>query len=491
MTATAQVIAATPPAPPTAATAVPAPPTNVVVAPAPPLIIIDGTPVPVIPAFVSANFGANGMPAAPFVPTARTVGASGGPGFLTLAMTSAQPSLPGFAGIGSVAMPIAVGQGGVVVVAARFGATGGASVSNAAFGGTGQLSVSLTPKSVVWPSFYGTGTATGTISYVASFNGIGSATVESKPIAPVPEAVTGSGSATATVVVNGKAVLSAGFGGAGMTSSVVVPAVSAPAAATGVGVLTAVTGVCTPAVGTGTLSASLGVPAAFGGAGTDSAEASFPAAGGGLGTLTMPVVSTVAARFGGSGGLVGMQAASAWAGAGTLSMRTGGAARLGAAGSAAATTGGPGPFTGAGTLSATSQQGFKPSGMTKNGTQQTPSTQNAWAPILGWTANTATYPGSVVASNALVSQGDKASVTVAAGVAWTASMFGNVIQVCIKKNGTVIATSTAASTSPATVSATLAVANGEQITVEVCDTGSYANYPATITAGSTTYVRIT
>ncbi|MGQ4601602.1 hypothetical protein [Nocardia sp. R6R-6] len=126
--------------------------------------------------------------------------------------------------------------------------------------------------------------------------------------------------------------------------------------------------------------------------------------------------------------------------------------------------------------------------MTKNGTQ---STSGSWTQITGWTADTGSYPGSTVSSNALVCQGGKASAVVSASVAWTAGAFGNSIQVRLKQNGTVIATGTTATVSPSTASATVTVGNGDLVTVEVVDNGQWSAYSATLTASAGSYTRIT
>ncbi len=146
-------------------------------------------------------------------------------------------------------------------------------------------------------------------------------------------------------------------------------------------------------------------------------------------------------------------------------------------------------LTGTGNLTAASVPGFRPSGMNKSGTQTGPNAQNTWIQVTGWTADTTNYPGSTVNTNALVSQGNKTSATVTANVSWTASTFPNTIAARLKKNGTVIATGSTAN--PAVASATVTVAENDQITLEVSDGYSLASLaPATINATGT-YVRIT
>jgi hypothetical protein len=95
-----------------------------------------------------------------------------------------------------------------------------------------------------------------------------------------------------------------------------------------------------------------------------------------------------------------------------------------------------------------------------------------------------------VSSNALLANGAKTNATLSSSLAWTPGTFGNTLTARIKKNGTVIATGSAVTASPVTVSGTATVANGDTITVEVEDTGSYPTvYPATINAGTSDYVR--
>ncbi|WP_216912795.1 hypothetical protein [Nocardia noduli] len=142
-------------------------------------------------------------------------------------------------------------------------------------------------------------------------------------------------------------------------------------------------------------------------------------------------------------------------------------------------------------MAATAVPGFRASGMNKTGTQPGPNAANSWVQVINWTADTTNYPGSTVdaATNALLSQGATAAATVTANVAWTAGAFANSISARLKKNGTVIATGSAAN--PATVSTSVTVATGDKITLEVSDSQSLASLsPATINI-SGTYIRIT
>lgn len=491
MTAPAQPIAATLPAPPTAVPAAPAPPTNVVPPPASPLIVIDGTRVPVIPQYVSAPYGGLGALTALSVPAANAAGTGSGLGLLTVGTTSAQPVNMGLNGLGSTAMQIVIGPGGAAAVPAAFGGTGQLIVSDAALQGLGQLSAAVTPSSGNWPSFFGTGVASATLSNIAAFSGLGTITGPYSQTVGLSESVAGNGAATATVAVNGSAVVSAGFGSTGRPQSQTSPAAPVAAPLTGSGTPTSVTGSPARAGSTGALIAQVGVFASFGSTGTDNATLVFPAAYTASGTLSMTAAVTEVAAFSGSGALVGPNTSGMGSGTGVLSMATGGSALFGTTGSASAAIGGPVLWTGTGTLSAAVQPGFQKSGMTKSGTQATPSTSQSWAQIASWSPDTTNYPGSTVTSNALISQGAKATATVSASVAWTPGSFGNSIQVRLKQNGNLLLAGQVTTTSPSTVTApSVAIASGDQITVEVCDTAPFVYATATITAGTNTYVHI-
>ncbi|MGV9823358.1 hypothetical protein [Nocardia xishanensis] len=147
------------------------------------------------------------------------------------------------------------------------------------------------------------------------------------------------------------------------------------------------------------------------------------------------------------------------------------------------------PLTGGGTLTATAVPGFRPSGMNKSGTQPGPNTQNAWVQLINWTADTANYPGSTVDTDALVSQGARAAATITGSAGWTNGMYSNAIAVRLKKNGTIIATGTSAN--PATASATVAVAQGDRITIEVTDTSQWPAFSTATINAANTFLRIT
>ncbi|MFC3963501.1 hypothetical protein [Nocardia jiangsuensis] len=148
-------------------------------------------------------------------------------------------------------------------------------------------------------------------------------------------------------------------------------------------------------------------------------------------------------------------------------------------------------LTGQGALTAAVTTGFSASGMNKNGAQAGPNTMNAWIELTGWTADTGAYPGSTVTTNkSLVSQGSKVAAVVSGSVSWTSNAFTPAaVSMRLKLNDIVIATGTVAN--PATASATVTVANGDRVSVEIKDGGSFTSlYPATVNAAGT-FARIT
>ncbi|MGW5519292.1 hypothetical protein [Nocardia africana] len=129
---------------------------------------------------------------------------------------------------------------------------------------------------------------------------------------------------------------------------------------------------------------------------------------------------------------------------------------------------------------------FLPSGMTKNGTQNL---STSYAQVTGWTADTANYPGSTVASNGLVSQGTKTGATLSTSIPFTGT-FSQTVTVRIKVNGTVVVTGTGvtAASGTATASTTYNIQTGDNVTVEAVTS---AGQTQTISSGTSTWVRIT
>jgi hypothetical protein len=125
--------------------------------------------------------------------------------------------------------------------------------------------------------------------------------------------------------------------------------------------------------------------------------------------------------------------------------------------------------------------------MNKSGTQAMGAT-SSFVQITGWTADTTTYPGSTVSSNALVLQ-SAGSTTLNGSASWTSALTGTG-QVRVVRNGTVAATGTAtaaAASGTATVTVNITAVAGDLITLEWLY-GTFTNETITV-AG--TFVRAT
>ncbi|MGW5520609.1 hypothetical protein [Nocardia africana] len=132
--------------------------------------------------------------------------------------------------------------------------------------------------------------------------------------------------------------------------------------------------------------------------------------------------------------------------------------------------------------------GFMPSGMVKNGS--TFSLTTTYQQITGWIAD-ATYPGSSVASDALVVQSASSSATVAANIPFT-SQFATTVTLQLFNGATLIAQGAAsASTTSGTAIVSVSgvtIASGDLITVKGTTNSGFG---ATVTAGTGTWVRVT
>ncbi|WP_157119762.1 hypothetical protein [Nocardia xishanensis] len=164
MTPPGQVITAALPAPPTVALSVPAPSARAGALPRTPVTVIDGTRVPVVPAFVYAAFAGVAGPAAPSTPSARAAAAVGEAGLLTAVTRSSQSVVPGFGDTASPTARVVVGSGGAVVLNASFDADNRGVAADATFTGTGELSAESAMYCDALPSFYALGTATAAVS---------------------------------------------------------------------------------------------------------------------------------------------------------------------------------------------------------------------------------------------------------------------------------------------------------------------------------------
>lgn len=490
MTAYGQLAVARKPEPPTILRTAPSGPTGTVRPPSASLIIIDGRRVPVIPPFVRADAAGLGLLVMPSIPSARIESSNSASGLLTVEQFAAQFISPELGATGSPATRVVVGPGTKVVVNAAFGAIGRNAAPNAAFGTMAGLSTTVTPKATAWAPFLGIGTATGVIAYPAAFAGLGIPVGDYTQTVRLSELTESTGSATATVVVNGKAVLSAGAAGNGALSAPATPKATATPNRQGNGALSFVTGVDLGARGDGALATTVGVAGLFGAVAGSTARVSFPAAGSATGTLSAAVAVRSAGAFSGAGALISVQRSAAAGSAGALSAITGGPAQFEAVGLLSAATGQTAALIGAGTLTATAIPGFLPSGMTKNGPQ---TAERTWVTVIGWTANTATYPGSTVVSDGLRAQGTKTGATLTANVAYTGGYSFYNQQARLLVNNNVVATGAVlkAETGTLIVTATTNLAAGDVVTVQVItDVPTYAT-PFSITAGSTTFVRIT
>ncbi|WP_431968246.1 hypothetical protein [Nocardia sp. bgisy134] len=164
MTPPGQVITAALPAPPTVALTVPATSARAGALPKTPVTVIDGTRVPVVPAFVYATFAGVAGPAAPSTPSARAAAAASGAGLLTAVTRSSQSVVPGFGDTASPTARVVVGSGASVVLNAWFDADTRAVAADAAFPGTGELTSVTATHCDALPSFFALGTATAAVS---------------------------------------------------------------------------------------------------------------------------------------------------------------------------------------------------------------------------------------------------------------------------------------------------------------------------------------
>ncbi|MFD6105971.1 hypothetical protein ACFWFQ_25250 [Nocardia salmonicida] len=152
--------------------------------------------------------------------------------------------------------------------------------------------------------------------------------------------------------------------------------------------------------------------------------------------------------------------------------------------------------TGIGQLSMVTVPSFAPAGMTKSSPAWTQMT-NDWLPVLGWTADTGTYPGSTVNTDGIVAQSAKAAATLAASIVFTAAGAVNVsVTLRLTVNNVVVATGTAtpvpASTSATvTVSVVRSIAAGDVVRVQAMGNQFLNVYNPTAQVNSASYVRIT
>ncbi|NKX87502.1 hypothetical protein [Nocardia coubleae] len=135
---------------------------------------------------------------------------------------------------------------------------------------------------------------------------------------------------------------------------------------------------------------------------------------------------------------------------------------------------------------------FAPVAMTKNGSSAMGS-YNQWTTVPAWTADTVGYPSSVVSGNALQVQSATASAQLSAAVVVAGAGTTASFQARLLVNGTVVATGAAVSGTGGTllVSASVALQVGDLVTVETLHTVQLTSWQATISGGTSTFVRVT
>ncbi|MFD3511067.1 hypothetical protein [Nocardia sp. NPDC058666] len=134
---------------------------------------------------------------------------------------------------------------------------------------------------------------------------------------------------------------------------------------------------------------------------------------------------------------------------------------------------------------------FSPSAMTKNGNVVT-GASGTWNVVPGWTADNVGYPGSVVSGDGLRTQGGSATAALSANIAYSGAGMPGTFQARLLVNTVVVATGTAVTGTSGTmvVNATVAIAAGDVVTVEITHNVTTSLWYATITGGAATFVRI-
>ncbi|MDV6277218.1 hypothetical protein R3Q06_27360 [Rhodococcus erythropolis] len=139
---------------------------------------------------------------------------------------------------------------------------------------------------------------------------------------------------------------------------------------------------------------------------------------------------------------------------------------------------------------------FISSGMTKNGNMAGQTGSAAYRKIIGWTADTATYPGSSVVADGLVAQSTKAGAAITAVIDAGSAWNNLTARLQISVNDTVVVTGPDSrwTTSggwdvPLTATATVNISAGDVVTVAMSASPS-GNY-LTARSGAGTYVRLT
>ncbi|MBH0775016.1 hypothetical protein [Nocardia bovistercoris] len=164
MTAPQRLLVARLPTPPTVAPVFPGPSTTEGTAPSSPVAHVDGSRVPVIPAFVSAYFSGTATPTVLFAPSVPTAVTAGGTGLLTVTARYAQSFASNFGDTGFTSARVTGGAGSGIVVSASFGADTRAVGADAALVGFGTLSATAAGHAGALPAYSARGTATASVS---------------------------------------------------------------------------------------------------------------------------------------------------------------------------------------------------------------------------------------------------------------------------------------------------------------------------------------
>lgn len=129
----------------------------------------------------------------------------------------------------------------------------------------------------------------------------------------------------------------------------------------------------------------------------------------------------------------------------------------------------------------TGGESFLPSGMAKNGTQKM---SGSWADVPNWTAD----PGSTLSGNGLRVQGSTVSATITATLPFSGgSGTGPTQQARILVNNNIVGTGAQVVAASGTLiaTATLALSDGDVVTVQAICTAQLAGWESTIAATGT------
>ncbi|WP_433660809.1 hypothetical protein ACQPW1_00520 [Nocardia sp. CA-128927] len=136
---------------------------------------------------------------------------------------------------------------------------------------------------------------------------------------------------------------------------------------------------------------------------------------------------------------------------------------------------------------------FRPSGMTKSGTQNWAVGGDDWLDLISWTPNTGTYPGSSISANRLVVQGTKTNAAVSASVGFSGAGFASDHRIrLVNQSGAVLVTGAPVSAQAGTCTASLTGVNLSGITtigVQMSCPNSFGN--GSVSAGAATSLTIT